>query len=152
MLLYFYTSQTKSPKMYTEQTKACLKVTEITEAQIRAENREYNPAEWDRIISRFLKFKQVKFYKAEPQAGYSYARYYATYIIPEGIHLLVSINYHSSLSNAGFARVFILDGMIHRTLLKDVKGNYGYCENDKSNREIMARNSKNFGAIFSTEF
>lgn len=132
--------------------KIVLEVTEITEEQIRQENREYNPAEWDRRIDRLKKFANLKIYKAEPQRGYDYTRYFASYTLPDGINLMVDVSYHSSLSNAGFCRVEVIAGTLYRTLLKDGAGNYGYCENDKANRQVMARNSKNFGVIYSTNF
>ena len=133
--------------------KQVLNVVELTSEEIRSENREYNPREWDNVINRYLKYSDVKFYKAEPQRGYAYARYYAVYTIEEGITLMNDVSYSSSLSNGGFAQVIIVAGtQIFRKLLRDVNGNYGYGGTDKANRAIMARNSKNHGTIFSKCF
>lgn len=130
-----------------------LKLETLTADQIRNENREYNPTEWDNIINRYLKYKNLTFYVARPQRGYSYNRYYAVYEIPEGIILLGSVSYSSCLSNNGFCRVTIgPDGTLRKFFLKDQTGKEGYCVNDKANRRIMAGNSQKVGAIFTTEF
>jgi len=78
----------------------------INTEQIRnCETRAYNPSEWDRAIDRFLKFKDVKFYHVPKGDGYDYDRYYAEYLLPEGIRLFNSVSYSSTLCNGGFGRV-----------------------------------------------
>lgn len=133
-----------------------LDVLEITPEQIREENREYNPSEWDKKIDRMLAYKGIRFFKAAPQRGYDYVRYYAVYQIEEGIILVNPVSYSSCLSNNGFCRIILAkqpEGYTFvKSLLKDGNGNYGYCANDKANRKIMASNSINFGAIFSNDF
>lgn len=133
--------------------KDILNVIEISEEQIRKDGREYNPSVWDQIIDRKIKLKGCKFYYAEPQRGYEYGRYFATYEIEEGIILFNSVSYSSGLSSNGFCRITISpDGVVYRVLLKDKAGNIGRCENDIPNRKIMAGNSKKYGVIYSNNF
>lgn len=135
-----------------EITKFQLIVEKITEEQIRQEGRDYNASEWDDIITRFAGYGKTTFYKALPQRGYAYTRYYAAYTI-EGINLFKEVSYISCMTNSGFAIITIDNkGNLYRTLCKDGNGNYGYCSTDKTERAIMAKNSKVFGTIYSKEF
>jgi hypothetical protein len=138
--------------MKKEIVKEVLSVDELSIDQIRSENREYNAKEWDKTIDRFSKYPNVKFYVARPQRGYDYSRYYATYETPEGINFLGEVSYSSCLSNTGFCVISIMTGTMYRILLSNTSGAIGYCANDKSNREIMARNSRVHGIIYSNLF
>jgi hypothetical protein len=105
-----------------------MKATIISTEQIRnCETRAYNPSEWDRAIDRFLKFQEVKFYHVPKGDGYDYDRYYAEYLLPEGLRLFNSVSYSSTLCNSGFGRVDIAniteDGKTFSDLLDLVSEN-----------------------------
>lgn len=114
--------------------------------------REYNPLAWEDRINRMDKFKDCQFYIAE-RDFYEYDRFYATYTIPEGLRLLNSISYSSSLTNNGFRKVHINSetGEVTVTKFKDATGKEGYAENDLPNRYKIAKECKEFGIIVSTE-
>lgn len=128
-----------------------MKVQAITEQQIRdAKCRGYNPTEWDRTISRFLEYKDCKFYK-EIEGPYEYERFFATYQIPEGMILFKSVGYSSTISSRGFCRMEILeDGTIEKHLFGSGEAQ-GYAENCPSNRKLLARYSRELNFIFTTE-
>ena len=83
-----------------------MKASILTTEEIRnCETRTYNPSEWDRVIDRFLKFQDVKFYHVPKGDGYDYDRYFVEYLLPEGIRLFNSVWYSSTLCNRCFGRV-----------------------------------------------
>ena len=128
-----------------------MKVQAITEQDIRdAKCRGYNPSEWDRTISRFLEYKDCKFYM-EIEGHYEYERFFATYQIPEGMILFKSVSYTSVMSSNGFCRIEILqDGTIEKHLFGSAESP-GYADNSPSNRKILARDSRELKHIFTTE-
>lgn len=83
-----------------------MKLQELTPDQIRNNSaREYNPSEWDKTISRFLKYGDVKFY-IEVESPNSYDRFFAVYVA-DGIRFLGEVSYSSMLSSGGFTRIRI---------------------------------------------
>lgn len=83
--------------------KNTIHATRITAEQLKAEpTREYNPTEWERTVNRYLKFKNVEFFKADKGEGFEYDRYYVIYTLPEGLRLMGEVSYSSSLTNGGF--------------------------------------------------
>lgn len=133
--------------------KTVAKLTPMTVEQIRMENRGYNPTIWDEKIDRFSSLKGIEFYKAEPQRGYDYTRYFAKYTLPEGLTIFKSVCYSSTLSNAGFSRVIITpENELVSMLIQFGDGEYGRAENTKSNRTKLAEFSKVLGYIWSNEF
>lgn len=135
-----------------ESVKEVLTVSEITAEQLYELNKAYNPSVWKETIERYARYKNCKFYLAAKQRGYDYDRYFAVYEIPEGIRFFQSVSYSSTLTNSGFCKVSIEDGIVKRILIKDAKGNEGYCANDAANRRLMARDSQMLATIFSNEF
>ena len=143
------TTETKKP----ESVQEVLTVTEISAQALYELNKAYNPAVWKEKIDRIASQKDCKFYHAKPQRGYEYDRFYAVYQVEEGIIFLNEVGYSSSLTSNGFCRITIApDGTVRRFLLKDSSGKEGHCANDKANRAIMAKKSKETGAIFSNKF
>lgn len=69
------------------------------------EGRLYNPSIWNQNIERYNKYTDVVFYKVAACSVYSYNRYFVEYTLPEGLRLLNSFGYSSSLTNGGFFRV-----------------------------------------------
>lgn len=133
--------------------KPILQLTELTEQEIRNENREYNAAEWDKVINRAMQMKDCKFYKATPQRGYGYTRYFAVYEIPEGIRLFQSISYSSSLTSNGFVEIEISDtGEASSRLVKFPDGLTGRVKNNNWGRHFMAVRTQTEGRIYSNEF
>jgi hypothetical protein len=130
--------------------KTVLTVEELTTEQIRKENREYNPSEWDKVINRFSSYAECKFYIARAQRGYAYDRYFASYRTPEGILFFKSVSYSSSITSNGFVKILILNGKVSRMLFKQ-GDKIGRMENAPNNRKLMAEWSKH-GLIFSNEF
>jgi len=145
------TMETETKK--TESVQEVLTVTEISAEALYELNKAYNPAVWKEKIDRLARQKDCKFYHAKPQRGYEYDRFYAVYEVEEGIIFFNEVSYSSALTSNGFCRITIApDGTVRRFLLKDGSGKEGHCENDRANRSIMAKNSKETRAIFSNQF
>jgi hypothetical protein len=137
-----------------EITKIVFKLETLTEEQIRQENRDYNPAEWDKVIDRYKKYAGATFYVVRKgTAGFDYNQYFAKYQLPEGMIVFKKVSYSSTLSDSGFARIGItMDGTVYRHLFQDRNGNIGRAENSKENRAQFSKLSQEHGFIFSTEF
>lgn len=100
-----------------------MKATILTTEQIRnCEGREYNPQIWDKNIDSMMKYTDVVFYHVAKGDGYDYDRYFVEYTLPEGLRLLKSFSYSSTLTNGGFYRLDKLevteDGRTHSDLVK----------------------------------
>jgi hypothetical protein len=137
----------------------------LTEQQVRNESiREYNPQEWDNTVSRYMKYRDVTFYKVDSGNGYEYDRYYVTYQLPEGLRLMQTLSYSSSLTSAGFRNFFAndlyidADGSFKRypdgQVELDVRGVFGpdgnecALNNSKEARAWMTERSVKYGAIY----
>jgi hypothetical protein len=78
--------------------------------QMRVDSgREYNPATWSEMIDRYMKYKDVEFYKVEKNDIWQYDRYFVVYTLPEGLRLMNNFSYSSSLTDGGFVSVCIAD-------------------------------------------
>lgn len=112
---------------------------------------DWNQSEWNKRIDSLSKNGDCQFYLQKEDGR---DRLWAVYTIPEGIKLLNTFSpYASSVSNNGFCMVRIFKcndelWQVKKILCKDANGNEGYCNNDKANRLIMAKNSRNAGAIY----
>lgn len=135
-----------------EFVKEVLTVEEITAKQLFHLNNEYNAKEWQKKIDRYSALPECKFYRAKPQRGYEYDRFYVVYVTPEEIRFFNEVSYTGSLSSNGFCRISIEDGSVKRILLKDSTGKEGRCANDAHNRKLMARDSQLMGFIYSNLF
>jgi hypothetical protein len=83
-----------------------MKAIKLTTEQIRANDvRKYNATEWDRIIDRFERFQDVKYFMAPKDNIYSYDRFFAEYTLPTGLRLFGSVSYSGSITNGGFYRL-----------------------------------------------
>lgn len=123
----------------------------LTEAEIRSENRDYNPSVWDETITRLLKYDDVQFYKLPRGNGYDYDRYYAVYTINEGIRVLNSVSYSSCLNSTGLCEVNIDPfGGLRRFFFGD--GDKRADKGNAKNRTILAKMSQERGCIFTSEF
>ena len=120
-------------------------IEQISESQMRAENREYNPTEWDRIIDRYVSYGST-FFKVAPQKGCDYTRYYAIYKNGDN-RFFKSVSYSSSLTNNGFCKIFISEGKAYRELFKFGE-TYGTAENTPNNRKLLAK----MNDVLSNEF
>ena len=126
-------------------------LTNMTEEEIRRENREYNPSEWDKTISRFIKYDEVQFYKLPKGNGYEYDRYYAVYTTNEGIRFMNSVSYSSCLNSTGLCEVAIDPfGGLRRYFFGD--GEKRADKGSAKNRTILAQMSKQRGCIFTSQF
>jgi len=143
-----------------EMPKKQLQLESITEEQIRQMGRDYNPAEWDRIVSRYAGYKDVQFYFVKPDEYTPYDRFYAVYTTDGGVRLLKSVCYSSSLTSNGFSWAMIpemtIGGLdkdgLYIKLFHDNEGNKGRLEKNKSNWDYMASQSQRWGDIFTDEF
>ena len=69
--------------------------------------REYNPQSWIQIVDRYSKYQNVEFYKIEKNDIYAYDRFFVVYTLNDGLRLLNTLSYSSSITNGGFYQVFI---------------------------------------------
>jgi len=67
--------------------------------------RNYNPQEWDKQVSSYLKYGDVQFYIVGKGNGYDYERHFVEYTLPEGLRLFGSFGYGGSITNGGFYRL-----------------------------------------------
>ena len=140
----------------------------LTVEQMRAdERREYNPREWDKMIDRYLKYKDVEFIKLPQGDGYGYDRHYAIYTLPSGMRVVNAASYSSSLTSGGFAEAFVfeydenfnryednrVDISTRKVTTVDDNGNKVECmiNNTDEAREYMTRMSVKLGAIWTKE-
>jgi hypothetical protein len=80
----------------------------MTADEVKAdEMKNYNEREWIKTVDRYLKYDDVQFYKVGKDKIYSYDRFFVVYTLPEGLRLMASMDYSSSLSSGGFAMVDI---------------------------------------------
>jgi hypothetical protein len=121
-----------------------IKVIEVSADFVKAHScREYNPKEWDNTVNRFNKYKDVKWYYAEPQGGYAYERFYCEYTIEEGLRIFNKVSYSSCLSGGGFIRIVIINGEIYRNGF-GVEGNDSIV-NTKEGRKWLRDNICKYG-------
>lgn len=70
----------------------------------------YSESQWRKKADKYIdKYRAKAFYYAAPDKVFSYPRYYVEYITPDGLMLFKSFYLSGSLTNSGFARVFIHD-------------------------------------------
>ena len=82
--------------------------TRLTAEQIKADSiREYNPNVWEQRVDGYSKYSDVEFYKVEKGNGYKYSRFYVVYTLPEGLRLLNTLSYSSSITSGGFYTAWI---------------------------------------------
>ena len=125
----------------------------ISEEVLSNYKKEYNEAEWIKIVNRFASYDGAQFYEALAQEGFDYNRIFCTYKTPEGIIFFKSVSYSSCLSGGGFKRVTIFnDGDVLFSKFFDEKGNEGTIANTPSNRKLMVQMSSAKGIIFTNEF
>lgn len=111
----------------------------------------YNPTEWKKGVTRMAQLKNVKFYEAEKNEHYRYARFYVSYTLPEGLNIFAPWSpFLSSLTNNGFKKIIIIDGEIF------VKG-FGpeddmFIINNKDGRKWLAEIVCKHGVFVSTQF
>lgn len=74
---------------------------------INDEINSYNPYIWEKNINNYLKYKNVTFFKVAKGNGYEYDRFYVIYTLPEGLTLLQSVSYSSSITAGGFYEYLI---------------------------------------------
>lgn len=146
-----------------------MKATQLTAEQLRNdEGREYNPRVWEERIESYSKYSDVEFFKVNKGNGYEYNRYFVKYTLPDGLRLLNTFGYSSSLTNGGFQEALInrfdIDAMKpydnnevsivgFRYKTKDDNGNLidAWLNNSKEAREFMTEQSKRFGSVFTKE-
>jgi hypothetical protein len=148
-----------------------MKATKITAEQLKNdEAREYNPQVWERKVDSYSKYNDVQFYKVEKGNGYDYCRYFVVYTLPEGLRLLNTFSYSSSITNGGFQEAIIteasyeiVDGKLITTdfpegeveikgrKFKDEDGKECWINTSEEARRWMTERSNKFGSIFTKE-
>lgn len=94
----------------------------MTADEVKAdEMKEYNEREWVKIVDRYLKYKDVQFYKVDRDEVFSYDRFFVVYTLPEGLRLLTRLSYSSMLSSSGFAMANITNLELYNTEDADPK-------------------------------
>ena len=97
--------------------KKGVKATRLTADQMKADSgREYNPSIWEGKVNRISHFSDVQFFRVEKGDGYEYERYFVAYTLPEGLRLLNTFGYSSSITSGGFEEAFILEGEIRNNV------------------------------------
>lgn len=143
-----------------------MKATKLTAEQLRVDDgREYNPTIWEQKIDSYSKYSDVQFYKVNRGDGYEYDRYFVSYTLPEGLRLLNTFGYSSSITNGGFQEAVITDFDIenmkpfendqvaifgHKVRVDDGNGNIveSWINTTPAAREWMTQRSKQFGCIY----
>ena len=129
-----------------------MKLTAITVDQmLNNEAKEYNVTEWTKKVNRFATFPNCQFYIVPKDEVFSYDRFYVTYKIPEGINLLASFGYSSSLTNNSVCIVFIREDGSVETSEVNAGGKWGRVANHKEGRKFMAHQSKNYDTVWTNE-
>ena len=143
--------------------------TRMTAEQVKADaNREYNPQAWEEAVNRYSKYTDVEFYKVEEGNGYEYSRFYVVYTLPEGLRLLGTLSYSSSMTNGGFYMAYIrefddnfqwytngqVELVTRKVTFKNENGESeeGVIATTKEARKWMTERSKDRHQIFTKEF
>lgn len=120
----------------------------------------YNAMEWNKRIDRLLSIdSNVQFFKFEPSEIYSYPRFYSLYTCPDGLILLNSFDYSSTLSNTGFTPVLVTDYILDskNSIIDLPEGQFDIelfgttLNNSPEARQHMIKCSKEFGTIYTKE-
>jgi len=99
----------------------------------------FNPQIWKERINRLKDFEKIQFYVIESDKVYSYARFYASYII-NGLYLFNEVGYSCSLTNNGFCKVQIDEqGNLYKDLFV-IGDKTGYAENCETNKNLFKMN------------
>ena len=147
-----------------------MKAIKLTPEQIKKdEGREYNPQVWERNVESYiLKYKDVQFYKVNKGNGYEYCRYFVVYTLPEGLRLLNTFSYSSSITNGGFQEALITDfdidtmkpypnnevdirGFRYKTKNESGELVDAWLNNSTEARNFMIEQCKKIGSIFTKE-
>jgi predicted dehydrogenase len=132
-----------------------LEVIIISEQDIRADNREYNPYEWDRTIDRFASKSQVTFYKRVNSPN-SYKEYYAKYETEEGLRFFKEVSYSSTMTSNGFSKIElrptngIIEVWTNREWLTPRGWEYGVIENNEKGRKAVVKLCNEFTNLIFT--
>jgi hypothetical protein len=132
-----------------------IKVIEVTVDEMLAdtENSAYNPAIWTERVKAMTKYGSVKFYKAGPDYGFKYDRFFVSYIIPEGLHLFRDFTpFCAGLTNRGFSKCFVIDGEIFIQLFNFSDKTEGVIKNCKEVRKFLKDNVCSKGIMVTTNF
>jgi len=117
-------------------SQAILKVVTIEQA-INSPKNDYNPSEWKRTVMHYTKYQDVSFYMNED------GRTYVRYTLEEGLQLFAEISFSGGVNNGGFAMVFFIvqpDGSLRVSTQKFlISGQFGYADNNKQNRKLIAQ-------------
>lgn len=111
----------------------------------------YNPTEWKKGVTRMAQLKNIKFYEAEKNEYYQYARFYVSYSLPEGLNIFANWSpFISSITNNGFKRVILINGEI-------VVNGFGpqgdkAIKNNTEGRRFLSENFCQFGVMVSNNF
>ena len=148
-----------------------MKATKITAEQLKNdEAREYNPQVWESKVDSYSKYNDVQFYKVEKGNGYDYCRYFVVYTLSEGLRLLNTFSYSSSITNGGFQEAIIteasyeiVDGKLITTefpkgeveikgrKFKDEYGKECWLNTSEEARRWMIERTNKFGSIFTKQ-
>jgi hypothetical protein len=151
--------------MKTRDTKTAFRMT--PEAIRHDEARDYNPREWDKVIDRYLAYNNAQFFKINRDDVFSYDRFYVVYTLDNGMKVMNSVSYSSSLTNGGFLEAFIFEfdenfnfydnGRVEISTrlmsFRDEDGNekQGTISNNKKGIEYMVKMSQVCGAIWTKQ-
>jgi len=147
----------------------------MTADEVKSDDmKEYNEREWIKVVDRYLTYKDVQFYKVDRDEVFSYDRFFVVYTIPEGLRLMASMGYSSSLSSGGFAMVdmtnieiydtddadpknwvikHLPDGYVHIIIRKfnSPNGEQVRLNNSREARKFMIEGSTKYGTIYTKE-
>lgn len=124
---------------------------QITAQELYEKGKDYNPAEWKKIIDRYVSMSGV-FYIVPVGQGYDYERYFVVRN-RVGILILDKVSYSCTLSSHSYVRVFI-DNEKHTMETYEVKfkdGRSGRLNDTPEARKAMAEWT-GMGIIWTSEF
>jgi hypothetical protein len=125
-----------NPETKMEKTNLILTRIPVPEMLLRPEQ-AYNPSIWKERVNSLAKYDRCQFYVIEPGDGFSYARFFASYVA-DGIYFFTNWSaFSSGLTNNGFCIVTINEaGEVFKQLFRD-GDREGYAENTKQNRALF---------------
>jgi len=143
---------TSLPALISEFGKKIMNFKQVTpEEIIENDAKNYNPSEWRYAVTRYLKFKNVRFFIETSGQKYGNDVFYVVYETQDGIRFIKEISYISSLTSTGFCFLRIDEkGDVYQHLI-DLEGSLIRVPNHEDVRPFLKRTCENSDLIVSNQ-